>query len=59
VVGDVTFAPNGEWSTPRALMVQFQGVDDSGLDQFTKPGKRVVLWPEKWKSGSVNYPYAQ
>ncbi|MCA8928187.1 MAG: amino acid ABC transporter substrate-binding protein [Alphaproteobacteria bacterium] len=59
VVGDVTFAPNGEWSTPRALMVQFQGVDDSGLEQFTHAGKRVVLWPEQWKSGTLHYPYAQ
>ena len=59
VVGDVKFAANGEWATPRALMVQFQGVDGSGLEQFTKPGRRVVLWPEAWKSGTVQYPYAQ
>lgn len=59
VVGKVSFAPNGEWAKGRALMVQFQGIDDSGLEQFTKPGKRVVLWPPEWKSGDVNYPYAQ
>lgn len=59
VVGDVTFADNGEWAQPRALMVQFQGVDDSGLEQFTKAGTRVVLWPEQWKSGNLNYPFAQ
>jgi branched-chain amino acid transport system substrate-binding protein len=59
VVGDVTFAPNGEWATPRALMVQFQGINDSGLEQFTKSGARVVLWPEQWKSGTLKYPYAQ
>ncbi len=40
-------------------MVQYQGVDDSGLEQFTKAGTRVVLWPEAWKSGTINYPYAQ
>lgn len=59
VVGDVTFAPNGEWATPRSLMVQFQGIDDSGLEQFTKPGKRVVLAPDAWKSGTLQYPYRQ
>lgn len=59
VVGEVSFAPNGEWAKGRALMVQFQGVDDSGLEQFTKPGTRVVLWPPEWKSGDVNYPYSQ
>jgi len=59
VVGDVTFAANGEWAKGRALMVQFQGVDDSGLDQFTKAGTRVVLWPPEWKSGDLTYPYRQ
>lgn len=59
VVGKVTFAPNGEWASGRALMVQYQGVDDSGLEQFTKAGTRVVLWPDQWVSGKVNYPYAQ
>ncbi len=59
VVGQVTFGPNGEWAKSRALMVQFQGVDDSGLEQFTKPGTRVVLWPPEWKSGDLAYPYAE
>lgn len=59
VVGKVKFGANGEWETGRALMVQFQGIDDSGLDQFTKAGKRVVLSPVEWKSGDIKYPYAQ
>ena len=59
VVGKVKFGANGEWAASRALMVQFQGIDGSGLDQFTKPGKRVVLSPPAWKSGNTNYPYAK
>ncbi len=59
VVGKVSFAPNGEWSKTRALMVQYQGIKDNKLDTFTKPGTRVVLYPSEWKSGSINYPYAQ
>jgi branched-chain amino acid transport system substrate-binding protein len=59
VVGDVTFGRNGEWAKGRALMVQFQSVDGSGLEQFTKAGTRVVLWPEEWKSGKLEYPYSQ
>ena len=59
VVGDVKFAPNGEWSKTRALMVQYQGIKDNNLETFTKQGTRVVLYPTEWKSGSMNYPYAK
>jgi branched-chain amino acid transport system substrate-binding protein len=59
IVGKVKFAPNGEWAKTRALMIQFQGIKGSNVDQFRKPGKRVVLYPEEWKSGKVIYPYAK
>ncbi len=58
IVGKVKFGPNGEWATTRTLMVQFQGIQGKGVDQFRKPGKRVVLYPENWKSGKVQYPYS-
>ena len=57
VVGPVKFGKNGEWATTRTLQVQFQGIKGSGIDQFKKPGKRVVLYPPKWKSGDLVYPY--
>ena len=59
VVGKVKFGPNGEWATTRTLQVQFQGIKGSGVDQFRKPGKRVVLYPKAWKSGKVIYPYSK
>jgi branched-chain amino acid transport system substrate-binding protein len=59
VVGKVKFAPNGEWARSRTLMVQFQGIEGTDLEQFAKPGHRVVLYPEEWKSGSLIYPYAK
>jgi branched-chain amino acid transport system substrate-binding protein len=59
VVGNVKFAPNGEWAKSRALMIQFQGIKGNKVDQFRKPGKRVVLYPEEWKSGKVIYPYSK
>ena len=59
VVGNVSFAPNGEWAKTRVLMVQYQGIEDNELATFTKAGTRVVLYPEEWKSGTVNYPYAE
>ena len=59
VVGKVKFAPNGEWANTRVLMVQYQGVADNELATFAKAGTRVVLYPATWKSGDVNYPYAE
>ncbi len=58
IVGKVKFGANGEWATTRTLMIQFQNIEGSSVDQFRKPGKRVVLYPEAWKSGTVQYPYA-
>jgi branched-chain amino acid transport system substrate-binding protein len=57
IVGKVKFGPNGEWSTSRVLQVQFQNIDTGDVAQFHKPGKRVVVWPDKFKSGNVIYPY--
>ena len=57
IVGKVKFGPNGEWATPRMLAVQFQGIEGTDIAQFHKAGKRVVLWPEQYKSGNIIYPY--
>jgi branched-chain amino acid transport system substrate-binding protein len=57
VVGKVQFGKNGEWAKPRTLMVQYQGIKDNDLAQFTKAGTRVVLYPPQWKSGDLIYPY--
>ena len=59
IVGKVTFGANGEWATTRTLMVQFQNIKGSSVDQFSQPGKRVVLYPDAWKSGKIVYPYAE
>ena len=57
VVGPVSFAKNGEWSKSRVLMVQFQDLEENNVEQFHKPGKRVVLYPSEVKSGEFIYPY--
>jgi branched-chain amino acid transport system substrate-binding protein len=59
IVGPVKFGPNGEWATSRMLMVQYQHIQDNDIEQFFKPGKRVVLYPEALKSGELIFPYAQ
>ena len=40
LVGDITFGPNGEWTQPRVLAVQFQGVHGHDQDQFKDPEDR-------------------
>ena len=58
IVGKVKFGKNGEWAKGRTLMVQYQKVQGTGIDQFRGPGKKVVLYPDELKSGSIIYPYA-
>ena len=57
VVGPVKFGTNGEWAKTRVLQVQFRDVEPDNLEQFNKPGKRIVLYPESVKSGTIMYPY--
>jgi len=57
IIGKVKFGANGEWQQSRVLQVQFQGIESTDIAQFHKPGKRVVLWPEQYKSGNIIYPY--
>jgi branched-chain amino acid transport system substrate-binding protein len=58
IVGKVRFGKNGEWATGRTLMVQYQKIQGTGIEQFRGPGKKVVLYPDEFKSGNIIYPYA-
>ena len=58
VVGDVAFNDQGEWATAQVMAVQFQGVSGNGADQFKDPKTEVILWPTKYKTGDIVYPYA-
>jgi branched-chain amino acid transport system substrate-binding protein len=57
VVGDVAFNEQGEWATAQVMAVQFQGVSGNGVDQFKDPKTEVILWPTKYKTGDIQYPY--
>jgi branched-chain amino acid transport system substrate-binding protein len=57
VVGDLKFGQGGEWAEPRILSTQFQGITGSDVEQFKQPGKQVVLWPAKYKSGELKVPF--
>jgi branched-chain amino acid transport system substrate-binding protein len=58
LVGDIKFGPNGEWSEPRVLEVQFHDVKGHDLDQFRTMGTQTVLYPPALKTGTVKYPYS-
>ena len=58
VVGDVAFNDQGEWATAQVMAVQFQGISGNGVEQFTNPKTEVILWPTKYKTGNIIYPYA-
>jgi branched-chain amino acid transport system substrate-binding protein len=59
IVGKVRFGANGEWLQSRVLQIQFQGIETTDIEQFKQPGKRPVMWPEKYKSGNLIYPYSK
>ncbi|HEY3067522.1 MAG TPA: amino acid ABC transporter substrate-binding protein [Methylomirabilota bacterium] len=58
IVGKIKFGKNGEWAKARTLMVQYQKIQGNGIDQFRGPGKKIILFPDEFKSGNIVYPYA-
>ena len=38
-------------------MAQFRGVVDKNIEQFRNPGKQVILFPAKLKSGDLSAPF--
>jgi branched-chain amino acid transport system substrate-binding protein len=58
IVGDVAFAPNGEWAKSRPLFVQYQNIAPNDVDQFRQQGKQVILYPPEYKSGQFAYPFS-
>ena len=57
IVGDVEYGSNGEWKEPRVLQVQFHDVKGSDLDQWKTDARQTVLWPDKYATGNMRYPY--
>lgn len=58
IVGDIRFAPNGEWAVPRVLQTQFQNIKGNSLEQFKRAGTQVILYPSEFASGTLHVPYA-
>jgi len=58
VVGDIKFGSDGEWVEPRMFAVQFRNIKGNDVQQFTQPGKEVIIFPPKYKSGDLIYPFS-
>jgi branched-chain amino acid transport system substrate-binding protein len=59
VLGKIQFGRDGEWSSPRVLQVQFDGIKGHDLEQFKRGDRQVVVAPDDLASGPLAYPYAQ
>jgi branched-chain amino acid transport system substrate-binding protein len=58
VIGPIAFGPDGEWTTPRIICLQFQGVTGGDLEQFRDWQRQVVVYPREFKAGNLIYPFA-
>ena len=56
VIGPIKFGENGEWTTPRIICIQFQGISGGDLAQFQDWKRQVVVYPAEYKSGKLAYP---
>jgi branched-chain amino acid transport system substrate-binding protein len=57
VVGDIKFGDRGEWAEPRVLLIQYRDIVGHDIEQFKQPGKQVILYPPRYKSGELREPF--
>ena len=58
VIGDVSYGENGEWKDARMLTTQYQNITAANdIEQFRDAAKEVLLYPTRYKSGTMIYPY--
>jgi branched-chain amino acid transport system substrate-binding protein len=57
IVGPIAFSADGERKETATLQAQFRGVVDKNIEQFRSPGKQVILFPDKLKSGDLISPF--
>ena len=55
IVGEIRFNELGEWATARPIVVQFQNVQGSGLEQYMTGHKQVIVYPPEYKDGELEY----
>ena len=56
--GNIKFGANGEWAKSGMLQVQYHGIKQgAGLEAWRGMDYQTVLTPDKYKTGTVIYPY--
>ena len=59
VMGMIEFGEKGDWSRPRVVQVQFQGIVGADIEQFRSGSRQTIVWPTELASGQIQFPYAQ
>ncbi|MBX9826079.1 MAG: amino acid ABC transporter substrate-binding protein [Xanthobacteraceae bacterium] len=59
VVGDFSFAADGEWSKARQVWTQVQNAQPNNLDQFREGKAQPIVWPPEDATGTLIYPYGE
>jgi branched-chain amino acid transport system substrate-binding protein len=59
IVGEIKFNELGEWAQARAIMVQFQNIQGTGLEQYMTGHKQVIVYPAQYKDGELEQPFAK
>ena len=59
IVGDIRFNELGEWADARVIMVQFQNIQGTGLEQYMTGHKQVIVYPNDLRDGDLEYPFSR
>jgi len=59
IVGDIRFNELGEWADARVIMVQFQNIQGSGLEQYMTGHKQVIVYPNDLRDGDLESPFSK
>jgi len=59
IVGDISFGPDGEWTKPQNLFVQYHGIKSNDVEQFRDDSHITILFPDQFKTGELIAPYAK
>ena len=57
IVGDISFGADGEWTKPRVLEVQWQGIKSGNVDDFKDTKTEVIIEPAEYRTGTVVEPF--
>ncbi len=58
VVGNISFAADGEWTKSRMVFTQFRNISGNDINQFRDTTRDAILWPPEYKTGEIIYPYS-